>query len=142
LEYLVYELACFDSKTIVDKTQFVIVDSVEEFHKSKWHLRGLTGEHIAAFERLQPYNGCTWTGLLRDLSNPDKHRYLTAVRSPVAIRIDSRNTEEILAGRPVDVNSYASITIAFSDGTPIIEGLEQLTLMTVKTLTDFKHEFK
>jgi len=80
--------------------------------------------------------------MLRDLSNPDKHRHLLAVKSPVVLRIDPRNTEEILAGRPVDVNSYASITRAFSDGTPIIEGLEQFTLMVAKTLDGFTPEFE
>ncbi|MBI3744253.1 MAG: hypothetical protein HY261_08230 [Chloroflexi bacterium] len=142
LEYLVYELACFDAKANVDMTQFVIADSEEEFRKNKWHLRGLTGEHIAAFERLQPYNGHQWTGMIRDLSNPDKHRHLLALKSPVTIRIDPRNTQEILAGRPVDVGSYATTTIAFSDGTPIIEGLEHLTKMTAETLDNFKPEFK
>lgn len=140
LDYLVYQLACFDAKAVVDKTQFVTVDSEEEFRRNKWHLRGLTGEHIAAFERLQPYKA-KWTGLLRDLSNPDKHRHLLALKSPVVLRIDPRNTEEILAGRPVDVNSYTSITVAFSDGTPVIEGLEQLILMVSQTLDAFKPEF-
>jgi len=142
LDYLVYELARFISKAVVDKTQFVIVDSEEEFRRNKWHLRGLTGEHITEFEGLQPYKGCQWTGMLRDLSNPDKHRHLLAIKSPVVIRIDPRNTEEILAGRPVDVDSYASILIAFGDGTPVIEGLEQLVLDVAHILDGFKPEFQ
>ena len=142
LDYLVYELACFDAKSIIDNTQFVIVDCEKDFRKNLWHLKGLTGEHIAMFERLQPYQRCHWTKLLRDLSNPDKHRHLTAVKHPVAFRLDASNTEAILAGKQVNMNSYASIQIKFSDGTPIIESLEQLVLDVTQTLNMFKPEFQ
>ena len=54
LDYLVYELARFDAKTIVKNTQFVIVDSEKDFRKNLRHLSGLTGEHIAMFQRLHP----------------------------------------------------------------------------------------
>jgi len=142
LDYLVYELACFDSKGIVEKTQFVIVDSESDFRKNLWRLRGLTGEHIAMFQRLQPYTGCHWTRLLRDLSNPDKHRYLTAISHPVRFRIDTSNTDAILAGKPVDVHNYASIQIAFKNGPYVIESLHQLKLHVAYTLDVFNPEFQ
>jgi len=142
LEYLVYELARFDAKSIIDKTQFVIVDSEEDFRSNLWHLRGLTPEHIAMFERLQPYQGCNWTKLLQDLSNPDKHKHLTAVKHPVAFSLDGSQTEAILAGKHVDMDSYASIQITFSNGSPIIETLEQLVLDVAQTLHVFEPEFK
>ncbi len=142
LDYLVYDLACFDSKSIIDRTQFVIVDSEEDFKKNLRHLEGLTGEHRTMFERLQPYNGCNWTKLIRDLSNPDKHRTLTAVRHPIAIRLNAGNTNAILAGKQVDVDSYASIKITFNKGSPVIESLEQLVLHVAHTLDMFKPEFE
>ncbi len=142
LEYLVYQLACFDAKSSVEKTQFVIVDSEKEFRKNTWHLNGLTGEHMAMFERLQPYNGCNWTKLIRDLSNPDKHKTLTAVSHPVTVRINDSNTDAILAGKQVDVNSYASVHITFSDGSPVIETLEQLVSEVAHVLKVFEPEFK
>lgn len=142
LDYLVYELARFDSKSAVDKTQFVIADSEENFLSSKWHLRGLSGDHIAAIERLQPYRGCEWTKFIRDISNPDKHRHLTALKHPTVISIDSRNTERILAGQKAEVGDYASIQIAFSNGPPVIEGLEQLIADVAHTLDAFESEFK
>lgn len=142
LDYLVYELACFDSKGIVDKTQFVITDSEENFRSNKWHLNGLSGEHIAAIERLQPYRGCYWTKLIRDISNSDKHRQLTAIKHPVHVRIDSGNTERILAGKKVDVEDYALVQITFSNGPPVIEGLEQLISDVAHTLDAFEPEFK
>ena len=142
LEYLVYELACFDAKSFVEKTQFVIVDCEKEFRKNLWHLEGLTGEHRAMFEGLQPYNGCNWTKLLRDLSNPDKHKTLTAVKHPVAFRLDANNTDAILAGKQVDVDSYASIQITFYKGSPVIESLEQLVVDVTHVLDIFKPEFQ
>jgi hypothetical protein len=141
LDYLVYELACLDSKSIVEKTQFVIVDSEEQFKRQQWHLRGLTGEHIAMFERLQPYNGCHWTKLIETLSNPDKHETLTAVRHFTGINLSASNTEAILAGRNVNVDSYASIQITFYKGSPVIESLEQLVLDVTQTRDAFKPEF-
>jgi hypothetical protein len=142
LDYLVYELACFDTKGIVDMTQFVIVDSIKDFEKQKWHLRGLTGEHIALFEHLQPYHGHNWLKLIEILSNPDKHKTLTAVRQSAYISLNDSNTEAILAGKQVDVNSYASIQISFNDGESVIESLEQLIKEVTHVLDVFKSEFK
>lgn len=141
LDYLVYELACVDAKSIVEKTQFVIVDSEEEFKGQKWHLRGLTGEHIAMVERLQPYNGCHCTKLIKILSNPDKHKTLTAVKHFTGISLDASNTEAILAGKNVDVDRYASIQITFYKGSPVIKSLEQLVLDVTHILDLFKPEF-
>lgn len=142
LDYLVYELACFDSKSIVEQTQFVIVDSENDFKKNIWHLKGLTGEHIAMFQRLQPYNGCHWTKLIRDLSNPDKHKTLTAIRHFTGIHIDPTNTEEILAGKQVNMDDYATIEITFIKGPPVIAGLQQLVINVIHTLDEFKPEFQ
>lgn len=142
LDYLVYELACFDSKDSAEKTQFVIVDSEDEFRKNLWHLKGLSGEHRAMFERLQPYNGCNWTKLIRDISNSDKHKTLTAIRHPVAIRLDASNTNTILAGGQMDVDSYASIQITFTNGTPVVESLEQLVSDVAHILGIFELEFQ
>jgi hypothetical protein len=79
LDYLIFELARHDSRVIQHGTQFPIDDKPKKFAEHiPTRLKGLSGAHIAAIERLQPYNGCNWTKLLRDLSNPDKHRELTA----------------------------------------------------------------
>lgn len=141
LEYLAYELVRFDSKSIKEQTQFIIVDSPEKFRSNLWRLDGLIPEHIAMFEMLQPYKGCNWTKLIRDLSNPDKHKTLTAIKHPVALSLDPSNTEAILAGNNVSMDSYASIKITFSNGTPVIKGLEQLVLDVTKTIHLFDFEF-
>lgn len=81
LDYLVYELARFDARHIVENTQFPVADTVQIFDRNltRYNLRGnLTSKHIAAVKRLQPFEGCEWTKWLAFYSNPDKHRYLTA----------------------------------------------------------------
>ena len=143
LDYLVYEFCCFDSKGIVDGTQFVIADSEENFVRdSKRRFKGMSGEHIAMFQQLQPYAGCSWTGIIRDLSNPDKHRQLTAVRHPVGLAIPPGSTDAILAGKSVDVNAGLSIEITFSSGAPVIEQLEQLISEVDKILHIFEGQLQ
>lgn len=143
LDYLVYELARFDAKRTIGGTQFPIADKEADFEKaSTRRLRGLTGEHIAMIRRLQPCDGCQWTGTLRDLSNPDKHRELTAVRSPILIAPSPGSTQAILAGKDVDVQSDISISITFPDGTPVVESLEQLQSQVAQTIYAFRSEFQ
>jgi hypothetical protein len=82
LDYLVYALAEFDSGDPQQRTQFPITDSPSRFEdvvKKRW-LDGLTQEHRAGIETLQPYDGrdsLQWLRALRELSNPDKHRHLS-----------------------------------------------------------------
>ncbi|MDO8615920.1 MAG: hypothetical protein Q7T33_09345 [Dehalococcoidia bacterium] len=145
LDYLVYELTCFDAKGNVGRTQFPVADCEEEFKKllKRYNLRGnLSGEHIAAIERLQPYKGCQWTKWLTTYSNPDKHETLTTVSRPVMVTPSPGSTEAILAGKEVEMEREISIGITFSDGTPVIEHLEQLISQVAKTLRDFESEFK
>ena len=143
LEYLIFELARFDSDGVVDNTQFVITDSEKDFISEKTRrLRGLSADHIADIERLQPYNGCQWTKLIRDISNPAKHRHLTGIKHPTVVSLDSRNTERILAGETVDVGDYASVQIMFINGPPVIDGLEQLISDVAHTLDTFEPDFK
>lgn len=145
LDYLVYEVARFDAHHIVDNTQFPVADKEENFEQllRRYNLRGnLTPEHIAALKRLQPFEGCEWTRWLTDHSNPDKHRFLTVVKSPVVIKIDPSVTEAKLAGEHVDAENYTSVQITFSDGAPVIESLEQLLLKTIETLDSFKPQIK
>lgn len=143
LEYLIFELARVDSGGVVDNTQFVIADSEKNFISEKTRrLRGLSADHVADIERLQPYNGCQWTQFLRDISNPAKHQHLTGLKHPTVVSIDSGNTERILAGKRVAVEDYTSVQIMFSDGPPVIDGLEQLISDVAHTLDAFESDFK
>jgi hypothetical protein len=90
-------------------------------------------------EHLQPYHGCSWTKFIRDFSNPDKHKTLTAVKHPIAINLDSNDTT--LADNEAGVENYVSIKVAFSNGTPVIEGLEQLIFDVSQAIHVFDFEF-
>lgn len=87
LDYLIFALARLDSGESPEGTQFPICDTSAFFGRKKgaW-LKGLSPEHVAAIEKLQPYkgrNGKIWLAWLRDLSNPDKHRELSIMISDV-----------------------------------------------------------
>jgi hypothetical protein len=145
LDYLMYELARFDAKRIVDRTQFPVAHSEKRFKEllTQYHLRDtLTPEHIAAIERLQPFRGCHWIARLSDLSNPDKHQHLTAVISPIVVALSPGSTEAILAGKRVDVQSDIVVKITFHDGTPVVESLEQFESQVSQVLRNFDPEFE
>lgn len=154
LDYLVYELACMDSRAIVNGTQFPIEDTQDGFRgrpgrrgqggKRRSYLRGVNNDHAAMIERLQPYNGCHWTRTLRDLSNPDKHRRLTVSYALTALGIPQGSTEAILAGQPVDMKNGLSVHVLFRDGTSDIGvgNLYELKSRVAETLHLFDSEFK
>jgi hypothetical protein len=153
LDYLVYELACFDSKQEIERTQFPIDNSPERFDtrsceiKDKGrdkYLRGVSPEHVAAIKRLQPFNGCQWTERLRDISNPDKHRQLTTIDSPIVAGSEISSIEALLADKSVNVKDIFSFEIFFQDDieTPVVETLEQFVFNVIETLDSFKPEFK
>jgi hypothetical protein len=85
LDYLIRDLAWFDSGKRPSKTQFPIIDAPKEFRRKRntW-LRGVSDEHAAGIERLQPYDGRQrWIALLRDLSNPSKHDEIMVIDSTI-----------------------------------------------------------
>lgn len=89
LDALAYALAARNSGQPTDSharnIQFPICDSHEEFQKRRdSNLRRLSAAAQAAIEIMQPYHVSEWgggnpLGLLRDLSNVDKHRRLVIV---------------------------------------------------------------
>jgi hypothetical protein len=165
LDYLIYELAILDSGKIVDGTQFPIEDKPKGFaHRQKrgW-LNGLNASHVAAIEALQPYRGCNWTALLRDISNPDKHRHLVFHRGSFTASVFA-NADRLrflnipgegpfgagpitsaihpISGKEVHVQVNLALEISFSDGAPIIEILDELQAQVTQTLQAFEPEFK
>jgi hypothetical protein len=154
LDYLVFELAKHDSGIAQDGTQFPIEDKRKNFksRKKTW-LKGINLGHIAAIERLQPYNGCDWTKALRELSNRDKHREFAqidgdfaadaySIGNPKFDRLTSavRRTVHPIYGE-MDVKVDFTSRIFFADGTPIVETLEKVKLQVADTLAAFQAEF-
>jgi len=85
LDYLVYELAILDSGRVQYDTQFPIYDKehmTQDFDKrTNRELKCIDPGHKALIEALQPYKNCKWTATLREISNPDKHRELIAMKA-------------------------------------------------------------
>ena len=146
LDYLIFELSFFDTRSIQDGTQFPIEDTSQGWRrrisKSKDPRRPnwcefLTPIHQAAIMKLQPCAGCKWTGMLRSLSNPDKHRTLTIVQF---------DTQDNAAAGVSHTSMYVShnftIDITFDDGAPVIKTLQILQAEVTSVLDSFKTEFQ
>ena len=158
LDYLVFALAKHDSGVPQEGTQFPIDDKPKQFQwnvTKKARLKGLNPAHIAAIERLQPYNGNSWVVALRDISNMDKHREFAIYQGRFLAngftRFNNSNFDRlsypiIRTPHPVhgevDVKVEFTSEILFPDGTPIIQTLEVVKLKVAETLDAFKSEFK
>jgi hypothetical protein len=170
LDYLVYALAILDSGSPQVGTQFPICDTPENFANQKNRLTGLSNAHQAAIEGLQPYPGrqnVRWLAILRDLSNPDKHRHLhTTVSivqgefalvgkprlayqtvthrgeiSPVMLPIlQTQPPDE--PGAEVNVQLGLTVSVAFDDRSAVVETLEILHAETRALIDSFKPEFQ
>lgn len=152
LDYLVFVLAMHDSGKEQTGTQFPICEKKEFFERGRFSmLKGVRSEHVALIERLQPYQGCTWTKHVKDLSNPDKHRHLLRVeRLPLMItgsHPDSpgETAKEARARRraklpkpPMKMYTGRAFLITFSDHARIVETLEILQSQVADVLVQFK----
>lgn len=161
LDYLIYELAILDSGSVQSGTQFPIEDAPTGFQgRRKSFLKGVSDSHTASIERLQPYNGVDWTRRLRAVSNPDKHRHLTMQQHNSGVALTSGYdpaqvhpapgvkglfilfmVPDPKSPTPMHVQFHITFFIAFDDGMPIIETLEQMQTEVANTLANFKPEF-
>jgi hypothetical protein len=155
LDYLVYALAILDTGKIQHGTQFPIDDAPDRFAQSieRGRLKGLNCAHVANIKSLQPYNSCKWTKVLRDLSNPDKHRELTLVRLDGELIFQLRWEREAatdlenairwgLVRGKMKVNSREPYSVKFSDGAPVVETLDELKTQVSDLLIQFETQFK
>lgn len=149
LDYLVYELAFLGEGAPREKTQFPIEDRPEGFSGwRKTRLEGVEDEHVGIIERYQPYKGCDWSRVLRDISNQDKHRtlHLIAGRGHARVNVGGTKAKAEAAGgesRPGARGMYYKPTfdVAFPDGTPVMATLPQLVTEVRAVLELFKPEF-
>jgi hypothetical protein len=95
LDYLVYSLASVNAGRAIRGTQFPIETNIGVFQGRYLGRNPHTGDRVAPWlhhvpeaavmkiAELQPCwdPPCEWTKRLRDLSNPDKHRFLTGLTS-------------------------------------------------------------
>lgn len=140
LDYLIYELAILDSGIVQERTQFPIYETINGFRgRPKTCLGGISEPHTAAIELLQPYNGIDWTKRLQSISNPDKHKYLIVAQPTGTVDFTTSPDPANPAG--VEVQLYITPFIAFNDGLPVIDTLENIKLKVSDVLDQFKPEF-
>ena len=154
LDYLVYELSGRK-----DRTQFPIEhcklskDGKHGFDTRRTtYLNGLTDSQVAAIEKLQPYKGCRWMKTLRDISNPDKHRHLTAVDGGYKQTIVIQNSfvfpppnigTEAQAPNPERIfDLKRAIDVTFPDGEFVMTTVHFLEYAVKGVLISFQSEFK
>jgi hypothetical protein len=157
LDHLVYAVAWLDSGTPQDDTQFPITDSPEKFESAKrrGRLAGMSDEHVAYIELLQPYNGGGWLATLRDLSNPDKHMHVVVAGPQTLADIqvadstqDSAEQSQRLFGGAfpgalfVHVDFDVALYEAFADRTRVIPALEMFESQISKLVEEFEPAFK
>jgi hypothetical protein len=162
LDYLVFELAILDSGIEQEMTQFLIEDTPKGWERRRpRYLRGLSVEHVAMIERLQPFPGRddNWRlAALRDISNSDKHcQWLVVAQQidgPIFLKASAPGSFEgetrgqvkstvLPDGRKADVHMYGNLTaaITLADGTPIVETLHSVKARVIDILNSFMPEF-
>jgi hypothetical protein len=146
LDYLIFALAWLDSGSQQDNTQFPIADSPASWTKqAKSRLKGVKVKHRAMIEKHQPFRGCEWPETLRTLSNPDKHRTLTAVFSQFEGSFQvQRDKAEPVPNDPVRVRlpvTGQAARIYFWNNMPVFETLRELTVRVARVLAEFQADF-
>jgi hypothetical protein len=155
LDYLVYALAELDAGSPQKGTQFPVMDTANDFAgRGKAMLNGINPAHVAKIEGLQPYNGCKWTGRLRDLSNMDKHRHIVPGGGNSRVTVHSglendlsricgfaRKAPHPLTGEDVNVKVHIAGEITFADGSSVTDTLRELKTQVANTLQHFGSEF-
>jgi hypothetical protein len=151
LDYLIFALATLDSGSEQAGTQFPIEDRVKGFEhrKARGWLSGINPAHLAAIERLQPYKGCKWTAVLRDISNRDKHREFAKIQGQIALFVNNPEFDSTLvlntvttSGEKVQMQIHVAVQILFVDGASITEALEEIKTGVADTLETFKPDFE
>jgi hypothetical protein len=145
LNYLIARLSELDCgvKRKSDRLQFPIEAVKERFvGQQKSNLAGLSVVHVAAIERLQPYNGCEWTGPLQRLSNLHKHDDLLRIINTFDFGFVAKSTEANPSVFAMDMKLRPSFTIALGDGLPVVQTLQVLQSQVAQTLDVFKPEFE
>jgi len=154
LDYLVYAIAIYNNKIRhVPGTQFPIEDDAAMFDarvtgvhprdKKKrvaQYLRCVPPSAVAQIRKLQPFEGTLWTGSLRELSNPDKHRTVTALSSRSSFRGEIVRSPD---GTPTAVQGNFEVQVFFGGTeTDAVDTLELLEREVRATIELFKTGFK
>lgn len=148
LDYLVFALAWKDSGQEQEMTQFPIDHKPSVFREHrKSRLKGVSKQNQDKIEGYQPYRGCTWSPVLRDLSNPDKHKDLTLVLTEYEGSLkwppEDGDLEPVPDGSGrVRVRRGQSVRVRFSDvDGPVEDVISHLRSEAARVLGEFEHVF-
>jgi hypothetical protein len=143
LNYLTCALAEQDSGSVASTVQFPLESDPQPFPSDRVRhtfLKGISAEHLAFFERFQPYEAGKPFELLRDLTNAYRHRELIRVEKvfqrPKAVA-PPPETHGIPGGHTVRVE-YFTIAVSLPDGSPIIEALEEIKRRVAQAVKEFR----
>jgi hypothetical protein len=143
LNYLIGRLCELDSGRKGSQTQFPIEDLPEKFKGNRPRfLEGINDMHVAAIQRLQPYNGCEWAAHLQRLSNLDKHDDLVIIQDEVLAQFSVMSAEGKAGEATMHMEVEPTFRIALGNGLPVIETLETIKASVTETLDAFKSEFE
>jgi hypothetical protein len=159
LDYIVYDFATLASGEEVKNTQFPICNSEADFEAMLTGIHPKTKrrvtrrlDHVPApvverFRQLQPCATppCEWTRVLRELSNPDKHRSLTSLRAMG--RTMRGDHPELPADVPRELRTaerFHFVAHIYFKGTEVdvIETLKVLQRTVRALIEEFKPAFK
>lgn len=160
LDYTVYALAVIGNNgNEVSGTQFPIEDDPDDFagrvsgrhpvtqKRIAQHLRKVPGPAVEMIRKLQPFAGSKWTKTLQSLSNPDRHRVLTALRSKAEFTFDPRAVS--LQGDELAITGDVAVQVFFLgteedpevlDAPDTLEFLERCVRLTIQAFKTFIHE--
>lgn len=157
LDYLVYALALAGSKgEDVKGTQFPIESNMDNFTgritgvhpKTKkpmqTYLHHVPPVAVRRIMQLQPCwkPPCLWTPILRDLSNPDKHRFLTELRSRAIV---VAGLHPLIEEVPLEarVHPHLVVEVLFrKSGLDVIDTLEMLQREVSAVIQEFEPVFE
>ena len=144
LNYLTCALAEQESGAAAANTvQFPLEsspDSLPQDRVRNRYLKGIPDEHLAFFDRFQPYKAGKPFELLRELSNAYRHRELINVKKafqrPKGVTPPPK-TERTVGGHEVRVE-YFAVAVSLPDGSPIIDALEEIELRVREAVVEFR----
>lgn len=145
LNYLTCAVAEQDSGVASNSVQFPLESSPDKFRDRRTRfLRGVADEHVAFFERLQPYNTGKPFDLLRDLSNAYRHRELIRIEKQfqdTKLATPPPHTFRVPAGHKMRVE-YFEIAVSLADGSPIVQVLEEIERRVRQAVVEFREPLK
>jgi len=146
LDYIIFNLACYNEKVEKDGTQYPICECSKEFQevvrRKRSPIEFLTKKQRALVERFQPYNRLPVLALLNRISNRDKHREFhvspsEGLRRLVPIAEAQASGRRGIPSDQVGMVFQVSYDILLDDGFPATETLQKLHALLGQMLNEF-----